>query len=232
LVFQVYIGLLAVAFAFLMFTPETVPSRHRPALRFEGFRIPEVGRREFLAAGAAGFAALALLGLFTALAPSFLGGVMDVTNRALGGFLVFLMFAASTGAQIAFGRSQSDLTMRIGLAVFVVALALIVGALDGASMPLFVVGTLVGGAAVGAAFIGSLSTANKLAPPEARGQAVSTYFTIAYVGLIIPVITVGFLSEHIGYLGAVFGCAMGLAAVCVATILLTGRGSPAPAPTP
>jgi MFS family permease len=178
-----------------------------------------------LAAGAAGFAALALLGLFTALAPSFLGGVMHVRNHALGGFLVFLMFAASTLAQITFGRSTTQASMRTGLWVFIVALALIVAALDRESMALFVVGTIVGGGAVGAAFIGSLSTANRLSPPEVRGQVVSTYFTIAYVGLIIPVITVGFAAEHIGYLAAVFDCAIGLSVVCALTIVLAGRAS-------
>jgi hypothetical protein len=37
-------------------------------------------------------------------------------------------------------------------------------------------------------FIGSLSTANWLAPTEIRGRMVSTYFVFAYVGLTIPVI--------------------------------------------
>jgi MFS family permease len=230
LVFQIYLGLLALGFMCVAVTPETVRNRRHLQLRFVGFRIPQAHRREFLAAGAAGFAALALLGLFTALAPSFLGGVMDVRNHALGGFLVFLMFAASTLAQIAFGRSPSEWSMRIGLGVFIVALALIVAALDRESMALFVAGTIVGGGAVGAAFIGSLSTANRLAPAEVRAQIVSTYFTIAYVGLIIPVITVGYTAEHIGYLAAVFACAIGLALVCAATIIFSGRARPAPAP--
>lgn len=230
LVFQVYLLLLVVAGLGLAVVPETAPSRSKLDLRFVGFRIPESAKRQFLAAAAAGFVALALLGLFTALAPSFLGGVLDVGNFAVRGTLVFLIFAASTVAQIVLGRSPTHVSTRLGLLLYIVALALIVGALDQASMALFVMGTIVGGVAVGAAFIGSLAAGNRLAPPEIRGQVVSTYFTFAYLGLTVPVITVGFAADEIGYLGAVFACSLGLAALCVVTLLFAREVTTAGAP--
>lgn len=157
LVFQVHFVLLAVAAVGLAMVPETVVSRRKLDLRFAGFRVPESARRQFLAAAAAGFAALALLGLFTALAPSFLRGVLHVRNLAVGGALVFLIFAASTAAQIMLGRYPTQSSTRLGLGLYVGALALIVGALRQSSLTMFVAGTIVGGVAVGAAFIGSLS---------------------------------------------------------------------------
>lgn len=226
LVFQIYLVLLAVAAVGLAIVPETVASRRTLDLRFVGLRIPEAARRQFLAAAASGFAALALLGLFTALAPSFLGSVLRVKNLAVGGALVFLMFGASTLTQIVLGRRSAQSVTRLGLGLYIVALALIVGALQQESLALFVVGTVVAGVAVGATFIGSLSTANRLAPPEVRGQVVSTYFLFAYVGLTIPVITVGFAAEHIDYLGAVSVCSAGLAALCALTLVLTGPTAP------
>lgn len=51
----------------LLFVPETVGSRRRPALRFVGLGIPDRGRAEFIAAATAAFS---LLGLFSALACS------------------------------------------------------------------------------------------------------------------------------------------------------------------
>ena len=59
-------------------------------------------------------------------------------------------------------------------------------------MALFLTGTVVGGMAVGAIFVGNLSTA-RLAPAGIRGRVVSTYFVFSYVGLI-PVIGVGIVS--------------------------------------
>jgi hypothetical protein len=45
-------------------------------LRFADLGIPERGRSEFIAAGAGGFSAFALLELFTALVRTFLGNVL------------------------------------------------------------------------------------------------------------------------------------------------------------
>ena len=74
LVFEVYLAVLAVAGVLLLRIPETVPDRTRPAVRFAGLGIPERGRGEFIAAGVAGFAAFALLGLFSSLVPGFIAG--------------------------------------------------------------------------------------------------------------------------------------------------------------
>src|ERR1700760_3111808 len=76
LVYRVYLAVLAPAGLCLLFIPETVSPRRRPALRLAGLGIPERGRGEFIAAAVAAFAAFSLLGLFAALAPSFLGGVL------------------------------------------------------------------------------------------------------------------------------------------------------------
>jgi MFS family permease len=218
LVFQVYLGVLGTALLALLFVPETVSRTATLRIRFRGFTVPAPARA-FLAASIAGFAALALMGLFTALAPSLLGGVLHVHNHAAGGFLVFLLFGASTTVQIAAGTRSPAATTRVGLSSFLVALALMVAALKWESMALFVLCAIVGGLAAGATFLGSLASANRIAPSATRGQSVSTYFTIAYVGLILPVIGVGFSAEHIGYLSAVSICAACLAALCVVALL-------------
>ena len=51
LVFEVYLAVLAAAGLCLLFIPETVSPRRRPALRLAGLGIPERGRGEFIAAG-------------------------------------------------------------------------------------------------------------------------------------------------------------------------------------
>jgi MFS family permease len=229
LVFQIYLGVLALAALALFFVPETVTRTGRLDLRFRGFRIPPPAP-VFLAAGLAGFAAFALMGVFTALAPSLIGGVLHVHNHAIGGLLVFALFAASTLTQLVFGPRTAATALRFGLSSLFVALALMIAALKFESMTLFVLCAIVGGIAAGATFIGSLATANSLAPPDTRGQALSTYFTLAYVGLTIPVIGVGFSAEHIGYLSAVSICAACLAVLCVVALVRGVAHAPASAP--
>jgi MFS family permease len=216
--FVVQLGLVAIAGLGLFVVPETVTERSALSLKFRGLGIPEAGKAEFIAAGIAGFAAFSLLGLFSSLVPTFLSGVLHDTNHAVAGAVVFLAFAVAACTQLAGSRLPSRPVMLAGLAVFLAALALIVAGLSAASMPLFLGGTVVSGVAVGAVFMGSLATANRVAPAETRGQVISTFFVFAYVGLTVPVIAVGFGSQAFGDFRAVLGCAIALATIAVASM--------------
>ena len=213
LVFEVYLAVLAAAGLFLFFVPETVSPRHRPTLRLARLGIPELGRDEFVAAGVAAFSAFSVLGLFSALAPTFLGDVLHEGSHAVQGAVVFLLLAVGTVTQLLLSRFSSRRVMLAGLGLFLAALALIVAALSQAALALFLTGTVVGGVAVGAVFLGSLATANRLAPPGQRGQVVSAYFVMCYCGLIIPVVGVGVASMFIGDFRAVLAFSILLAAL-------------------
>jgi MFS family permease len=219
LVFEVYLVILAIAGLSLRFVPETISPRQRPALRFAGLGIPERGGGQFIAAAVAGFAAFALLGLFSSLVPGFIGGVLHQGSHAVQGAVVFGMFAVGTVTQVASFRFSRRRVVLAGLGLFLVALALIVAALAEAAMALFLAGTVVGGVAVGAIFLGSLATANRLAPPERRGQAISAFFVACYAGLIIPVVGVGVLSGFTGTFTAVLAFSVLLAALCLFSLV-------------
>jgi MFS family permease len=218
LVFEVYLAVLVVAGGCLLLVPETVSPRSRPSLRFAGLGIPDSGRNEFIAAGVAGFAAFSLLGLFSALAPTFLGSVLHEDSHAVQGAVVFALLAVGTLTQLAASRFNSRRVVLTGLGLFLAGLALIVAALDEASLGLFLAGTVVGGVAVGAVFLGSLATANRLAPPGRRGQVVSTFFVFSYCGLIIPVIGVGVASEFLSDFVSVLALSILLAVLCLFSV--------------
>jgi MFS family permease len=219
LVFEVYLGVLAAAGLCLLLVPETVSPRRRPVLRFAGLGIPEQGRSEFIAAGAGGFSAFALLGLFTALVPTFLGDVLHESSHAVQGAVVFLLLAVGTVTQLLLAPFSSRRVVLAGLGLFLAGLALIVAALSQADMALFLAGTVTAGVAVGAVFLGSLATANRLAPPGQRGQVISTYFVLCYCGLIIPVIGVGVASQFIGDFAAVLALSIVLACLCLFSLI-------------
>jgi len=218
LVFEVYLAVLVVAALTVLLVPETVPRRTRPALRFAGLGIPERGRGEFIAAGVAAFAAFALLGLFSSLVPGFIAGQLHQGSHAVQGAVVFLLLAVGTVTQVALSRFSSRRVVLAGLSLFLVGLALIVAALARSEMPLFLAGTVAGGVAVGAIFLGTLATANRLAPAERRGQVISAFFVACYAGLIIPVVGVGVLSEFTGTFPAVLTFSILLAALCLFSI--------------
>jgi MFS family permease len=224
LVFEVYLVLLAVAALGLVVLPESLAVRQRLTLRFTGLGIPTVGRGEFISAGLAVFAAFALLGLFSSLVPSFLSEVLHQQSHAVSGAVVFAMFAAAVVTAVLLSRFATRPVVLSGLSILLPALALIVAGLSQASMVLFLIGTIVGGVSVGAIFIGSLSTAHRLAPVENRGRVVSTYFVFAYVGLTIPVVAVGIAAQNVGDFRAVLVCAIALAVVSIWSFVGIKRG--------
>src|SRR6202453_3022080 len=224
LVFEVYLAVLAVAGLTLLLVPETVRRRRRPTLRFAGLGLPERGRGEFIAAAVAAFSAFALLGLFSSLVPGFIAGQLHEGNHAVQGAVVFLLLAVGTITQVALSRFSSRRVVLAGLGLFLAALALIVAALAQSAMGLFLAGTVVGGVAVGAIFLGSLATANRLAPAERRGQAISAFFVACYAGLIIPVVGVGVLSGFTGTFPAVLAFSILLAVLCLFSITRIASG--------
>ena len=83
---------------------------------------------------------------------------------------------------------------------------------------LYVIGALVGGVGLGSIFLGSLSTATRLAPAAERGRILSTFYVFCYVGLALPTIGVGFAAPYFGF-RAMLVCVIILAAVSVASMV-------------
>ena len=154
-----------------------------------------------------------------------LGGVMHEHSHAIQGAVVFGMFAVGTLAQLLASRFSSRRVVLAGLGLFLAGLGLIVAALAQAGVALFLAGTVVAGAAVGAVFVATLATANRLAPPGRRGQAVSAYFVACYCGLVIPVVGVGVASQFIGDFPAVLALSILLAVLCVFALARIARAS-------
>lgn len=196
--FAVDMALLACA-ALALIPHDTVTARPHPTLvRRPRITVPSHSRGTFWAAALAGLISFALLGLFTSVIPSFLGDTLHEHHPAVVGATVCLLFTTAVVTQVLCRGVERGRAVRAGLLTLVLALGLIVAGLYAASFPVFLVGTVVAGGAVGAIFLGSLDTALSVAPPDQRGQVGSAYFTSAYVGLTVPVISVGFAAQAFG----------------------------------
>ena len=89
--------------------------------------------------------------------------------------------------------------MLIGFAWLLAGLALLMLGLSQKELSVFVVATIVCGIGVGLVIMGALATVNRIAPPEHRGETLSSLFVAAYLGLSIPAIGVGIASERVGF---------------------------------
>jgi predicted MFS family arabinose efflux permease len=99
---------------------------------------------------------------------------------------------------------------------------------------LFLAGTVVSGIAVGLVFRGGLSEISRLAEPGRRAEAMSAFFAAAYLGISLPVVLIGLISQLISTVDASAWVA-GLLAVLIvaATVIVTrtfGKTPPASLP--
>lgn len=201
--FLVHLGLLALATAATWLLPETVEHPHRPrTLRPEGLHIPPEVRGVFAPSAVAAFAGFALLGLFTAVAPAFVGQTLDVHNLAVTGLVVFTVFLASTAGQLLAGRIGVGKALPGGCLVLVVGLLLVATSLAVRSLPVLVIGAVCGGIGQGLAFRAGLTAVGRAAPPQHRGGTISAFFLVAYLGISLPVVGVGALTLELGLRGA------------------------------
>lgn len=209
----------------VLVVPDTVtrgPGDVRAGLRPQRLGVPYDMRVAFAAASIAGFVGFALLGFITSLVGSFLAQGLSDHSHQTAGIVPFVVFAAGTGGQVIAGRWSTRQALLIGLAVVPVGLALITAALPTDSLALFVCGGIIGGAGVGVAFRAAVVSLAARAPDDRRGEVLSTFFVIAYIGITIPVIGAGALITSTTLFIATVSLAILVAALAAiaATILI------------
>ncbi|MEU1471318.1 MFS transporter [Streptomyces sp. NPDC005761] len=214
--FWVHLGLVVVACGITWRLPETVTHPRRwPRPSPQGVAVPPEVKGVFARASLAAFAGFALLGLFTAVAPSFATQTLGVDNLAVTGAVVFSVFLASTLGQSLSGRIGPRSALPLGCAALVVGLLLVASSLIAESLPLLVLGALFGGTGQGLSFRAALTLVSDAAPATHRGGTISAFFVVAYTGISVPVVGVGALATGLGLreAGLIFtGCVMLLAA--------------------
>jgi MFS family permease len=119
-------------------------------------------------------------------------------------------------------RARSSL-LEAGL---VAGLALLLIAMAIPSFVWFLIGTVFCGVGVGLSFMGSLALLNGLAPPDRRGEVLSSYFAVAYVGLTVPVIGLGVTSDYVGAFVATLAFAVVVGVLALIVAALNARPTP------
>ncbi|MGU3434868.1 MFS transporter [Actinomycetes bacterium M1A6_2h] len=224
--FVVHLVLLVIGAVAVFTVPETVDVQPgaRPAV--QRLSVPPETRPLFVRAAVAAAAGFAVLGLCTAVFPKFLSSVIGIDSHFVAGLVVFAVFAASAGAQLASRRLKTDTALVSGCAALVVGMLLIVVALFESSLAALVAGGVIAGVGQGLGFGTGLSAVAGATPPERRAEVTSTFFVVAYVAISVPVIGEGIAARSWGLQtsGAVFAAAVAvLAAAALAASVRDAR---------
>lgn len=228
--FVVDLVLLASAAVGVLLLPETVSPAARAANRAGGGRlvsrprVPAVARAVFVPAAMAAFAGFAVLGMFTAVSPAFLGQVLHQHNPLVTGLVVAAVFFSSAAGQVLARRTGPASGLWLGCGGLLVGLVVVALALVFTSLALLVIGGMVAGAGQGLSFAAGLGALLGAAPPAARGETSSAFFVVAYVALSVPVVGIGGLAQltTLRTAGLVFVVVVGVLDLTVLALLRRG----------
>lgn len=224
--YTVHIVLVLAAGACVYAVVEPIETPEGPVTwRPQKVSVPAAVRGVFVRAAIAGFAGFAVLGLFTAVSPSFLTQVLHVQNHLTGGLVVFALFGSSTLGQVALSRLADRPALLAGCVALAVGVLVVGAAIVLASLAVLVLGAVVAGVGQGMSFRAGLGAVNAGSPPERRSEVASSFFLVLYVGITLPVIGEGIASAAFGLVpaGVVFAGIVALLGLVAFVSLLLQR---------
>jgi MFS family permease len=218
--------LFAVAFVGAWLMPEPIAERAPLRLTPQRPRIPAEVRRPFLLAALAVAAAYSIGGLFFALGPELSAQLFGTSNHLVTAISLFLLAGVGSVAQIVYGQRAAWAGVTIGSVALAGGVALIALAAAAQAPALLLVGSAVGGAGFGVAFLGALRNLSAAIPPDHRAGVMSAFFLVAYAALSVPAVLAGLAATRISISSTfeIFGTAVAALAIFVG--LLAWRTRP------
>jgi MFS family permease len=191
------IVLAAVLALALVRIPETRPVVHNPEPRAKVIYVPPEIRAAFVGPAAVGALSFMAGGWLFALAPSFLHESLGIriTQPAVAGVFTALALLVNGVTQVALRKHHSQAETTAGVAILLTGMAIIAVSAIPASLAIAIVGAVLVGVGTGIAQMSAMHSVQHLAPVNARGSVMSTYVTLCYVALSVPVIIAGFAAE-------------------------------------
>lgn len=192
----------------------------RPSLH-----VPLQARAMFWRVLPVDIAAWALGGFFLSLSPSLLAAATGSHSPLNGGLAVATLTLSGAMSILVMRRREPVQGLWAGAAFLPVGVIVILLAVQGGSLGVFLFGTLIAGIGFGAGFLGALRLLVPLARPEERAGLMSTFYVVSYLAFCLPALAAGFASRTFGLIvtSKVYGSLVILLALLALACLLRQR---------
>ncbi|WP_370501296.1 MFS transporter [Mycolicibacterium sp. jd] len=219
LAFAAHLVLAVAAGIAVIAVPET--SAKTGQLGVQRLRLPIEMRGTFALAAIGAFAGFACMGLFAALAPSFLSTMIGVDNHAAAGLVASCAFLASAAAQVMANRIQPHRAMALGCATLVIGMIALTAALAITSLAALIGAATISGVGHGITFSRGLAAVSERTPADRRAEVSSALFVVAYIAISVPVIGEGLAAQHWGLQRAGIGFALTVGILATGCLIAT-----------
>ncbi|ANF85431.1 MFS transporter [Pseudomonas antarctica] len=206
LVYFTLLGLMALQVVCILRLPETV-SRIPGALKSLAptLHVPEQARRALWLAMPLNVAVWSLGGFFSSLAPSLVRAATGSTSHLIGGGLVAVVTLSGAVMIYSLRARAADKIMRLSAVLLAAGVALLLVAVQSASLWLFFVASVIAGLGFGGGFMGSVRSIVGLALPHERAGLMSAFYVLSYLAFCVPALLAGNLSRVFGLIATTDG---------------------------
>lgn len=225
LIFIINFVILIPAFIGVWFMTEPIQNKRPFKLKVQKLSVPSEMKHTFIYTVIPVFAGFSMLGLFTSISPSFLGEILSIHHKAIVGTVVFLAFFASAIGQLLFKNIDDYKILIAGSITLILGVTCVALSLAFYSLTILILGAIISGIGQAFSFRAGLSLVNNKAPTKKQGEVTSSFFTVAYIALSIPVIGVGLLEREfdIQIAGIIFSIVIILLSFLTLILLLLNR---------
>ncbi|MGH8452617.1 MFS transporter [Pseudomonas sp.] len=206
LIYFTMLGLMLLQALYVWRLPETV-SRIPGALKSLAptLHVPEQARRTLWLVMPLNVAVWALGGFFSSLAPSLVRAATGSTSHLIGGGLVAVVTLSGAVMIYSLRDRPADKVMRLSAALLATGVALLLVAVQSASLWLFFVASVIAGFGFGGGFMGSVRSIVGLALPHERAGLMSAFYVLSYLAFCLPALLAGNLSRVFGLIATTDG---------------------------
>ncbi|MBV6272354.1 MFS transporter [Alcaligenaceae bacterium CGII-47] len=167
----------------------------------------------------------ATVGIYQSIGPSIVGAALGSSSLGALGLIVGMVMATAGVTQLLAQKVPLVLSRRIGLGIVLLSIAAFFGMLVTGDFRLAVLAAVATGVGHGFSFLSATREMGALvgAQPHRTGMLMGLYFAIAYMGLAIPSIALGLISDLWGLMPASLVVMGGLGCGCVAMMFSSNR---------
>lgn len=176
----------------------------RPRLEFPDIKY----KSTFLSTGLTAFVAFGIFSLFASLAPSFIQNLIPWNGPLVSGSAIASILFISAITQFLARSRAPQKNMQLGLITLLMSVVLLAICVSMQWGILFFVSDFFVGVGHGLSLLGAFGMVHHMTHLNNRAAVVSTYLFMGYLGTIIPILSVGYLSDH-------FGLTTGILTFCV-----------------
>lgn len=189
-------------------------------------RVPRDIRGVVLTASLGAATSFAVGAVLISLGAQLIKDVLHTDNALVAGLVLAISSVVGGAVSIAARNLSPRVAVASGGILGAVAIGLLIASADLSSLPLFIVTSVIFGAAYGLLFLGSLGLINRYAQPDHRAGTLSVVYLVAYLGQGTVAIGLGVLATGLGLapaLSIVGPVLIALAVAATVSAILVGR---------